>query len=255
MKEIYDILKLYVGQGFVWVVYLVALFYLLLTEKDKIKRALFVYIPAAILIVFILPPVYKFYTQYEQSNTYYRMLWLIPSSISIIYAFLNIFKDKVLLGVFITSALIILTGHYSYYGSTVLDASNVYKIPQSAINICDFVEEQSDNDGAKIAVPASLVAYIRQYDTQITMPYGREVIMPERYNTDNEIYKQLESDKVNSKKLASAAKEQGCEFIVAYDYVSFTSSMESYGYKLLRHVNGYNIYELIDSTTVVSNLN
>ena len=84
MEEIIHVIKEYAGTGWLLVLYLIALVYLLIREKDRRARMMLVYLPLAVIVVFLLPPVYRLYSALEQTDTYYRFLWLIPMSVTII---------------------------------------------------------------------------------------------------------------------------------------------------------------------------
>ena len=68
----------YVGTGFIMVLYLCALVYLLVTEKRKERRIFFVYMPLAVLVIFFNPLSARFFSDSTDENIYFRILWLLP---------------------------------------------------------------------------------------------------------------------------------------------------------------------------------
>ncbi|MBP1585417.1 MAG: hypothetical protein ILP17_06985, partial [Lachnospiraceae bacterium] len=74
------------GTGFVTVLFILSLTYLLFAEKDRVKRCFFIYMPLVVLAFFLCPLSLKIYSRISESVTYYRLLWLIPVTPVIAYA-------------------------------------------------------------------------------------------------------------------------------------------------------------------------
>ena len=69
------IFKLYTGLKLLFVLTLVSFLYLLVTEKDKTIRQLFVYAPVLILVLFLFPVSRKLFVAMGlDGETYYRVL-------------------------------------------------------------------------------------------------------------------------------------------------------------------------------------
>ena len=89
MKEILTIFRDYTGNGFLTILYILALLYLWMAEKNKTPRAIFVYGASAIQILFFIPLFYYGY-QLLDKGTYYRILWVLPMTVTISYAAVKI---------------------------------------------------------------------------------------------------------------------------------------------------------------------
>ena len=84
--ESWVILKNYGGTGFLLLLYVIALGYLLIREKNKYVRSIFVYAPMLLIFGFLFPVSRKLYVAVlNEGNTYYRVLWLLPVSITLAY--------------------------------------------------------------------------------------------------------------------------------------------------------------------------
>ncbi len=86
------IFKLYTGLRGLFVLSLLAWIYLLFCEKDKTIRALFVYAPVMILLVFLFPLSRKLFVAAGlDGETYYRVIWTIPMGMAAVYGGCSLF--------------------------------------------------------------------------------------------------------------------------------------------------------------------
>ena len=134
-------IKNYAGEHLLFIVVAAAFIYLLITEKDKKNRALFIYLPAAILIFSLFPHVRMLFARFiDEGDTYYRLLWLIPSGAVLSFAAERIFKKKRIAGFIIMAAAVIAAGS-SMYGkeareqNMISKASNPYHLPEEAVHV------------------------------------------------------------------------------------------------------------------------
>ena len=80
-------LKDYNGHSLHFVLFLAAVIYLILAEKDKAKRYLLLWLPLTLLAVFLFPLSAWFSMHYLlNQEIYYRELWLIPYAAVVVYA-------------------------------------------------------------------------------------------------------------------------------------------------------------------------
>ena len=80
------IFKNYTGGRYLAVLFLLALAYLFAAEKDKKRRALFLYMPLSLLLLFFFPIFRKVFVRLMgDGDTYYRVLWLIPMGVITAY--------------------------------------------------------------------------------------------------------------------------------------------------------------------------
>ncbi len=235
--------KLYGGNGFLLFLFIVSLVYLLVTEKDYRKKIAVAIIPAIVLIGFFIPFTKKVYVAVldDGADTYYRLLWLLPMGVCIAYAGCRIFEKHKRVGAVAVSALIILCGSIVYNNQYMSRAENLYHIPQVAIDICDVISPSEGEPRVRAVFPEELIHFVRQYDTDIMMPYGRDIIAWNYYNAVHEAYAKPEI--INAEELLEATRETKCRYIIMYEERSIDADLEDMGLELIDNVGGYNIYE------------
>ena len=187
------IFKNYMGfheGGFLAVIYLLVLLYLWIAEKERTRRVIFVYVPTLLLVLFFCPVFRKlFVAALDDSETYYRLLWLLQMSLVSAYGLVKLWRKHAKIGLVLTCVAVICAGNYVYDSEHITKAENAYHIPQVAVEVAELI---SPEEGYTMAlVPADLVYYIRQYDSNIAMPYGREMLIA-RWDYYNAMYEAME---------------------------------------------------------------
>ena len=182
------IFKNYVGfhqYKFLFVIYLFFLFYLLLAEKNRRIRAILVYAPLLLLICFFVPLFRKVFVRLlNDAETYYRLLWLLQMSLVSAYGAVKLSGRYRKTGLVVMCAAIVLCGSFVYRSEYITKAQNWYHLPEEAVEVAKLLEPE---EGRVMAlVPADLIYYIRQYSTNINMPYGREMLIA-RWDYYNDI--------------------------------------------------------------------
>lgn len=242
MSEIVKIFAQYEGSGYFMVLYTAAFIYLFITEKDRLLRAVFLYLPLIVWILFFLPPFHALYSKIEGSETYYRMLWMIPVTFTILYAGVHLFRRRILTGTAALALVLILCGNYVYNNANILKAENRLHLPQLVLDICDCITNDSGGEKVMVAMPANVVQFVRQYDSRIMMPYGREMLMPQWSNVTNDVYEQIEAEVIDAEGMAAAADQYSCEYIVLEADKEVDGDLADYGYEKIQTVDGYDIY-------------
>lgn len=240
MSTILEIFNEYEGGRLLILLYLAALIFLFLQERNQNRRILFVYLPILILAAFFLPPVFRIYSKLDSSRTYYRLLWLLPMSMTIAYGGLKLFFRNLRAGIAILCGIVILSGNYVYDNENILKAENRLHLPQMILDISDYIMNETGGEQTMAAMPVGLVQFVRQYNTKILMPYGREMQMGSYYN---EVYAAMEqTDPINADQLCTALDTYDCEFLVLDAAKEIDGSLEDNGLTLLANVDGYDIW-------------
>lgn len=241
--ESWVIFKQYGGNGYLFILFAASLIYLLFAEKDMRKKIPVVIAPAIILFMFFVP-----YTRiafvafnHEGPDTYYRILWLLPMGVVIAYAGCKLFAEHRRIGAVVVSAAIILCGSLVYKNEYMSKAENLYHIPQVAIDICDVISPEEDEPRVRAVFPDELIHFVRQYDTDIMMPYGRDTVHNDYYSAVREAFAKPET--INAEELLAATREAKCRYIVMYKDRSIDTPLEEMGLEIVDTVGGYNIYE------------
>ena len=237
IKDVFRIITEYMGSGFYVILYVAALVWLFITEKDKVRRLILCYLPLTLLLIYLCPVYYRVYVlKLDSHGTYYRNLWLLPMTVTVAYAFckvialpgLRLIGEKggneaaatntdtanataenttaantgasfsgvvfrVIAAAFVCGVLMI-CGKFSFGSSTSARAENLYHIPDYCIELCDLMEQDIPGVNVYACVPLEMLFYIRQYDPDINLVYGRDAAEPVwgYYNETYEAYELAE---------------------------------------------------------------
>ena len=243
MADILSIIREYTGNGSLFILYLPALVCLLVREKDRVKKALLVYLPLAVIVVFLLPPVYSLYRRVEEAATYYRFLWMVPAGMTIVYAAVSLSKKYLLPCLVAAAILICCFGSCVYSSRFIAPAENRLHLPQAVIDISDYLIANSEgSENVTIAVPGELIHFVRQYDCRLRLAFGREAYV-EGWSESNPVYEEMELyPAVNAARLSEAARQYKCNFIVINAAREMEGDLRDEGYDLMALLDGYYIY-------------
>ena len=261
--ESWVILKNYGGTGFLLLLYVIALGYLLICEKNKYVRSIFVYAPMLLIFGFLFPVSRKLYVAVlNEGNTYYRVLWLLPVSITlaytgcfVIYRLGKRFERNArwisYAGALVGVAVIMLAGEYVYNSPHISKAENAYHLPQEVIDICDTIEANEGEISYNYATfPGDLVYYVRQYRTDIGLSYGRDMVEPVwGYGIWNEAYMAIEgTDEIKAEELVEITRRfpdeaRASRFIVLRDSKPIDQPLDELGLTFLGQFGQYKLYE------------
>ena len=261
--ESWVILKNYGGTGFLLLLYVIALGYLLIREKNKYVRSIFVYAPMLLIFGFLFPVSRKLYVAVlNEGNTYYRVLWLLPVSItlaytgcSVIYRLGKRFEKNArwisYAGALVGVAVIMLAGEYVYNSPHISKAENAYHLPQEVIDICDTIEANEGDISYNYATyPGDLVYCVRQYRTDIGLSYGRDMVEPVwGYGIWNEAYMAIEgTDEIKAEELVEITRRfpdeaRASRFIILRDSKPIDQPLDELGLTFLGQFGQYKLYE------------
>lgn len=240
------IFKNYMGfheNHFLAAIYLFALLYLWLTEKDKCRRAVFVYAPTLLLLLFFCPLFRKVFVRVlEDSETYYRLLWLLQMSIVSAYGLLKLMGRHRRIGLAVVCLMIVACGDYVYDSEHISRAENMYHLPQEAIDIVDLIEPETGRVTA--LVPADLIYYVRQYSTDIELPYGREMLIS-RWDYYNAMYEAMEEAEVIDTPSFVELTRNGnfpCTYVVLKEDRKISEPLTDYGFSVCGRVGEFVVY-------------
>ena len=237
-QPIIDIWKAYAGTGSLLVLFLLSLFYIWKKEERKEIRNLMVWGTVLIAAGFSCPLFRKIFVRLLDSETYYRVLWVLPIGVSIAYAGMLLLredkdsaveevtgdksgeaalsgdKEKTIpfrrkrrpwvqpVGLVVLAAVVALSGSLVYKSTYISKAENVYHIPQVVVEICDE-------------------------------------ILPEEAG---ELFTLMEAETYDVEWIADKAIQNYCRYVILNSYKPKTEPMENYDYELVRTVGAYEIY-------------
>ncbi|MCL2050997.1 MAG: hypothetical protein FWG91_04645 [Lachnospiraceae bacterium] len=245
--ECIDILKNYVGDGYLFFVYLAAVIYLLFAEKEKRLRLFFIYAPMTILLVFLFPVTRWLYVKVLDEETYYRFLWLLPLGVTIAYSGCKIWislKKPVYryLSLFILVIVIVLSGKYVYENPNITRAENFHNLPGATINVCDFILDDAEFDFIYAVFPKEHVHFVRQYSSEIKLAYGRDILV-DRWGFFDPVHDIMENhDIIDIASLLEITRPKLINYLVIHWTRATCDNPENYGLLLLDQVDGLLIY-------------
>lgn len=242
MKEIILIFQQYTGSGFLTILYLIALLYLWVSEKNNTIRNIFVYAASALQILFFVPFVYYGY-QLLDRGTYYRILWLLPMTVTIAYAGVRLLGRYPRFGILFGVFLIAISGKYVYSNIYITKAENAYHIPQEAIDVCEVIMPKEGQERVTGVFPDDLIHYIRQYSSEIQMVYGRDYLAPDWAYGDHPVRKLMNSESIDAAELAELLEDYYCNYIILPKDKEITGDFKSWDIVFIGETKHYDIYQ------------
>ena len=235
----------YNGAGFYCVLYAAAFVYLWRKEKETWRRMLFLYAPALLLFAFTVSPLRMLYARLlSETTTYYRLLWMMPFGMTVAYAAICLIETHRRIGLVLCCAAILLCGRLVYRSPYITRAENAYHLPQIVIEICDRIAPEKGSRRIRAAFPREMVYFVRQYNTDILMPFGRDLVEAQ-WSYYNSVYEVLErTEVIDMEALARVLRETACDYLILNSYRAITEDPTEYGYTEIDNLNGYRI--LID---------
>ncbi len=231
------------GSGMLAALYVCAVVFLFFQEKETYKRILLVYLPAFWLGVLFLPVTYKIVAEVIDVEIYYRFFWMLPMTLVIAYTAVQVYhlyrgKYRGLVAVGLV-AVLMLSGDFVYNNWRYTKAENEFHVPDSVVEICDSMHAEGREVLALF--PMELMQYVRQYDSTICMPYGRNVLV-EDWNINHPLYDMMEAEVVDCDALGEAASLYACSYVVLGENRDVVGDLTAGGYVLKDTIHGYEIY-------------
>lgn len=239
-------LKNYTGLRLLFVLTTIAWFYLFFRERNKAIRIAFVIMPIVVILVFVCPLTYVLFDKVGlDTDTYYRMLWIIPMGMITVYAIVKFLGDTVkkrIIGLVVSIALIVVSGRCIYTCDIFFKSENIYGIPQQTINVVEFLRSIDQHERITVLPSADLVTTIRQYDATICMPYGRDMYNA-ALNYTHPVYEVYDApERLNVSKLLEISRDFEIEYIIIYAARLLEDDPEEAGLEYLGCVDDHLIY-------------
>lgn len=239
--------ELYVANGIIELLLISSLIFLLLVEKRRENIQLVYYFVFLIIIAFCPQIAYVFSNYFIGNDVYWRIFWLLPSCLIIAFAGARVYellRSRSRKRIFVIALLMIIAlgGKFVFNTENFSKTTNLYKLPEEVIEICDMVVLEDEE--VKMIVPETIVSYIRQYNPDIKLLYGRSLGKDVQRGKKYKILNQLNSSTPNTKTIAKYAKKQECNFIVFKNTSVDIEKIEKYDYELYGITESYTIFKL-----------
>jgi hypothetical protein len=238
----------YAATGVVQLLLICALLIILIKEKNKENLHLAYYVILLMVFIFLPPIAFIFGKYFIGEDVYWRTFWLIPSVVVVAYVATGLveqqgrkFKRN---GILIAlTLLIIVGGKLTYNNDNFNKSTNAYKIPQEAIEVCDIIAKEGK---ARAIFPETIVSYIRQYDPQIEMLYGRNLGKDIKKGKTYDLLLQLNSQEPDIAYIAESAKERECKYVVFENFSLGIEEMTAYGFENCGSTKNYTVFKQVD---------
>lgn len=242
LGEIFQIYSKYSGRGILMVLFFIALFYIALVEKKHTIRTMILCGSVFIILFIFLQPIYYIYITYVDASTYWRMWWIVPAGIGLAYVGTQLISGHRWTGFFMVFIVLLLGGEFVYTGNAQISrAENIYQIPDEVVTIVDYLEEY-DEGVVFAAFPPEMLIYVRQYDVDLRMPYGREML-DMNWSGANGFYQLMASMSLDFAALAEKCEYNYTRYIIVDSYKQYLNTPEENGYRMLLAVDKYRVYE------------
>lgn len=227
---------------------------LVVVSKNRKLKQYFLY-PSLVVIVFTLNPLtirILIQSNLVDISRYVRLFWLIP--IAFLFAYIGTvaaertdqkWRKGMVSLVFLLA--VVIGGTYMFTDGNYTVAENEYKLPDEVVKVTDFIVNDIGAQGKnineiRIAAPPELSTYIRQYNGNIRMLYGRNW---ESSTPALEMMRLLSADEmdVNGIKTYASASEGAINYIILDETKKRNGSMEENGFELKGQIGKYLIYE------------
>lgn len=236
----------FMGTGLIMIWYLLSAAYLWMKEERGHIRILFLYTPAVLLLFYFNPVFGALMRSALGGEIYYRILWLLPISISIAYASVHIYgqlrlggRRRADLAALCMAGILMASGSFIYSSPYFFRAENPYHMPDSIVRICDAILVPGREVMA--VFPLELVQYVRQYSAFVCMPYGREMEIA-RWNFNHPLCDAMEQEVIDMDRLVPLAREYRCHYVIFRGGQRLKGEPGDYGWTLFGEIGGYTVY-------------
>lgn len=237
----------YSGKGVIQILMLIGALYIIIYDKKKENRHFGLYIFTMIFIICIPFLAYVFAEHFIGSDVYWRMFWLLPSYIIIPYAAVKISEKmpkKKKKGFVIAILLLIIAGGSCLYNEdNFAKTENKYRLPNEAIEVCDKMYLGHEGKKIRVVVPEGIIPYVRQYNPNIRMIYGRELALIKKSGKKYELMLEINSDYPDIEHIADYLSNKKCGYIVFNKTAQGLEKLWDFGYDYFDETDNYIIYK------------
>lgn len=238
MREFFDIARTdfveTFGGAWIFPIFLFCTIWIIWREQDWIKKILFGILPLVFLAVYWCPFTGMLFIKILGEDVYWRILWLILLAATIPYGFCLLIKEtsgmKRYLLFLVCMAAVGLGGKKVLSEEWFEPSTNVYKVPQNVVSVCDLLP-----GNVHVLASNRLTPYLRLYDPSLTLEYARNALIfnekEEVHGTLAHLYKAVQEPEIDVSLVGPLAKEEGCTFLIFSSSRTYTGDWADYGYE------------------------
>lgn len=230
-----DFMETFEG-AWIFPILLLSVVCILWLEQDRVRKLMFGCLPLAYLVIYWCPLTGMLFMKILGEDVYWRILWLILPALTIPYAFCLILgrltgirRQGAFLGML---AVLVLGGKKVLSEEWFEDSTNVYKVPQYVVSVCDLLPEN-----VHVLASNRLTPYLRMCDPTLTLEYARNALIfngiddVSDYDPVARLYKAVQEPEINVDYVGPLAREEGCTFLIFSSSRTYAGEWENYGYR------------------------
>lgn len=241
--------KNYWADGWHALLLALALIYILICVKDKKVKKTFWWYSGLFATIFVCPLTVKAITWFIGELVYWRMFWVLPTSVIMAFAFTHLYERisaKWLRAIAVSAMVLAVTfgGAWVYTNIEFTVAPNWHKVSVAVPGICEAIQNDAQAQSLKprAVVVDSLLSEIRQYDAGIKMLYGRNAQRGQISKRIKRVYEQMQKEIPSYKRLKKLLRRYDCNYIVWTGSEESFAGFEEKGFRLVGQVEQYKIY-------------
>lgn len=173
IESFIDALSLYITNNILFIVFLVAVIYILKNSNQK-QRKYFIAV-AVTAIVFVFNGItFAVVKRLGEDTTYYRFFWICPIVLTAAYLMIELFTEKAVtkiqkIGLLAVFCIMLFVNYgQSFNGWTSLP-SNVYQIEDDIVQLGDLIDEHTGGERTILLANEYVSAHIREYNANIVI--------------------------------------------------------------------------------------
>lgn len=247
--------------NYYYIIFPISLIVLVILMKGR--RVKFV-IPALLISIVIINPVFLKIWSSLNLYAYWRVLWAVPvipicaTIPAIIAEKINNKKLKIIVGILCMSVFI---GAGSFLYKTSQGSFDIYgvnrsKIPQYVVDISDYLLQLDDNP--RVVAHTDVSVYMRQYTGEIDTLFGRDIfgyIASPKYEAQI-VNKAINDDSYDISMVSRIMLDNDYDYLVIPTVNDQRASdLSKNGFELLNQIDGYDIYQVHGNPGVIKDRN
>lgn len=173
IESFIDALGLYITNNILFIVFLIAVIYIL--KKSSQKQQKYFIAVAVTAIVFIFNGItFAVVKKLGEDTTYYRFFWICPIVLTSAYLMIELFFEKAVtiiqkMGLLIIFSIMLFVNYGQSFNAWTTLPSNIYQIEDDIVQLGDMIEEHTGGERTILLANEYVSAHIREYNANIVI--------------------------------------------------------------------------------------
>lgn len=266
IEKIKILFKYFFGEDvFSSILFVLSFIYILIAEKDKKVRNIFIWYIIIILFIIWNPLVIHVIEEFINFSSLYRLYYMIPMYPIIAYALTKLVKlinkkNLKYICVFSICLITIVFGKSVYSDWKLTETHTLYKLPDESVFASEIIYKDKEYKEKKALVPYNISSHIRQIHPSIELVFTRFISnnggkngisspsdTDNPYNISDEGMKELikRYDDGDSEYVVDYCNKGNVNYIVFNDYTSIKRPLEDLGFENIDSNYGVTVYRRI----------